>query len=142
MNRINFNDRRYDDIIHLPHHVSTTHPPMPVSTRAAQFLPFAALSGFEGAIEETGRYTEQKAELDEDARGALDEKLLEIQAHLDAHPGEALSVSVTFFVPDESKAGGEYITVTENLKKIDGYGHALLMQGGRRIPMADILDIL
>lgn len=141
MNTAGHNDKRYDDIIHLPHHVSNVHPPMAISVRAAQFLPFAALSGFEGAIRETGRLTEQRVELEEDARALLDEKLMEIQADLARHPKGAQQVKITFFVPDERKEGGTYITVTGGLKRVDTDAGTLVMQDGRRIAAEDILDI-
>ena len=127
MNTAGHNDKRYDDIIHLPHHVSNVHPPMAISVRAAQFLPFAALSGFEGAIRETGRLTEQRVELEE--------------ADLARHPKGARQVKITFFVPDERKEGGTYITVTGGLKRVDTDAGTLVMQDGRRIAAEDILDI-
>lgn len=94
----------YDDIIHLPHHVSSVHPPMSLHDRAAQFSPFAALSGFEGEIRETERLTEGKIELDEEEAGRLDERLRQIRQHLSVCP----RVSLTWFLPDERKNGGSY----------------------------------
>ena len=86
MNQHDADSHRYDDIIHLPHHVSTAHPPMPAADRAAQFSPFAALTGHEAAIRETARLTDERAELDENAKGVLDEKLRMIQARKSPSP--------------------------------------------------------
>lgn len=128
---------RYDDIIHLPHHTSATHPPMPVADRAAQFSPFAALTGHEAAIKETARLTCERAELDEYAKAALDHKLRIVQARLAEQP----EITVTCFQPDSQKTGGNYITVTGKVKKIDVYRHILFMTDGLRIPVEDIFEI-
>ena len=97
-------NNRYDEIINLPHHVSKTRPQMPMSDRAAQFAPFAALTGYDSAIKETGRLTDEKIELDEEALTALDMKY---QLLMDAFD-DAPEVTITFFQPDERKAGGKY----------------------------------
>jgi len=128
---------RYDDIIHLPHHVSATHPQMPVSDRAAQFSPFAALTGHGAAIKEAARLTDEKVELDESTRALLDNKLRLVQEMLAERP----AITVTYFQPDNEKAGGSYITVTGNVKKIDVYGKFLLMMDGLRIPIDEIFEI-
>ena len=95
----------YDDIINLPHHVSTRHPQMSMYDRAAQFSPFAALTGYDDAIQETGRLTEQKIELDEETLEKLDERFQILQEHL----GEQPEVRFTYFKPDERKEGGAYL---------------------------------
>ena len=92
----------YDDIIHLPHPTSSKHPRMPIADRAAIFSPFAALAGHSAAIAETARLTNQKAELDEDARAELDRR----QAVLLEQIGQQPEVTVTWFQPDERKDGG------------------------------------
>ena len=97
-------NNRYDEIINLPHHVSTTRPQMPMSDRAAQFAPFAALTGYDSAIKETGRLTDEKIELDEEALTALDMKYQLLMDVFDDAP----EVTITFFQPDERKAGGKY----------------------------------
>ena len=97
-------ERTYEDIINLPHHVSAVHPPMPLSDRAAQFAPFAALTGYGEVIKETARQTDRKPELTEDEKQALDYKL-QMAVSL---PGEKPMVTVTYFVPDRKKAGGSY----------------------------------
>ena len=127
----------YEDIIHLPHHVSGTHPPMPAASRAAQFAPFAALSGFEDAVRETARLTEEKRELDEDARNRLDEKLRMLQDKIK----DKQEVEITYFRPDGKKEGGAYATVKGYLKKADIYGRKLVMHDGTRIDAGDILEI-
>ena len=101
-------NNRYDEIINLPHHVSPTRPQMPMSDRAAQFAPFAALTGYDAAIKETGRLTDERVELDKEALTALDMKY---QLLMDAL-NEAPKVTITYFQPDERKAGGKYITAT------------------------------
>lgn len=128
---------RYDDIIHLPHHVSKTHPQMPVSDRAAQFAPFAALTGHDAAIRETARLTEEKAELDENAKMIIDEKLRFVQETLPAKP----EITVTYFQPDEKKAGGKYMTASGNVKKIDMYKGLIIMTDGLKIPFDDIYEV-
>ena len=95
-------NNRYDEIINLPHHVSKTRPQMPMSDRAAQFAPFAALTGYDSAIKETGRLTDEKIELDEEALTALDMKYQLLMDTFDDAP----EVTITYFQPDERKAGG------------------------------------
>lgn len=128
---------RYDDIIRFPHPVSKVHPPMSRINRAAQFSPFAALTGYEDAIAETGRLTDTRIEMEEDARSLLDEKLRQIQEQT----AGLAEVSVTYFVPDNRKAGGSYVTVRNQIKKIDSYDRVLVMQDGARIALKDIVEI-
>lgn len=127
----------YDDIIHLPRHVSAVHPPMPMADRAAQFSPFAALSGYGDAIRESARLTGRRIELDEDAQAALDEKL----GLLAGAEGESPEISVTYFLPDRKKSGGAYVTAAGRLKKLDGARRVLRLQCGTEIPLEDILEI-
>ena len=108
---------KYREIIDLPHHVSKTRPQMPMSDRAAQFAPFAALTGYDAAIKETGRLTDERIELDEEALTALDMKY---QLLMDAFD-DAPEVTITYFQPDERKAGGKYITATSAVKKVDDF---------------------
>ena len=137
MENKNSDIHRYDDIIQLPHLVSKTHPQMPVSDRAAQFAPFAALTGHDAAIRETARLTEEKAELDENAKMIIDEKLRFVQETLSDQP----KVTVTYFKPDEKKAGGKYITVSGSVRKIDMYKGLIIMMDDISIPFVDIYDI-
>lgn len=128
---------KYDDIIHLPHHVSGRHPQMPLSSRAAQFSPFAALTGHEAAIRETARLTESFAEPDEDRKALLDWQLLRIRENLDQAP----ECEITYFQPDEKKGGGTYLTVSGKIKKIDGYGRQILFADGTALPIERISSI-
>lgn len=128
---------RYEDIIHLPHHVSLSHPPMPVRDRAAQFAPFAALTGYEAAIRETARLTEEKIELDESSLAALDVKLQIIKEQIDFRP----VIAVTYFKPDRKKQGGAYVTIKEGVKKIDDHARVLVMEDGEKIPFDDIVGM-
>ena len=128
---------KYNTIMNLQHHVSKTRPQMPMSDRAAQFAPFAALTGYDSAIKETGRLTAERIELDEEALTALDMKY---QLLMDAL-NEAPKVTITYFQPDERKAGGKYITATGAVKKVDDFERRITMQDGAKIPMDDVLSI-
>ena len=127
----------YEDIINLPHHVSKTRPQMSMLDRAAQFSPFAALTGYDAAIKETGRLTDEKIEMDEDRKTALDMKQTYLIEMLDEQP----EISITYFLPDTKKSGGAYVTVTGNLKRFDEYERLLILTNGKKIPMDDIADI-
>lgn len=127
----------YEDIIHLPHHVSTRHTPMSAIDRAAQFSPFAALTGYEAMIEETGRLTDTQIELDEGGKAMVNEKLQRIAESIDAQP----RITVTWFRPDERKSGGAYVNTTGCVKKIDLYERLLLMMDGIQIPISRIYHI-
>lgn len=131
-------NHNYEDIINLPHHVSTTHPHMPIADRAAQFSAFAALTGYEEVIREAGRLTEERSETAEDARVILDEKLRMLQERIEEQPEAA----ITYFCPDEKKAGGSYVTVRGRVKRIDVYERMLVMTDGTRIAVGEIVDIL
>lgn len=128
---------KYDEIIDLPHHVSKTRPQMPMSDRAAQFSPFAALTGYDSAIKETGRLTDEKIELGEESLTALNARyqmLMDVLA-------EGPEVRITYFKPDERKAGGAYVTITGAIRKIDDFEQIIIMQDGTRIPMDDVLSL-
>ena len=127
----------YEDILNLPHHVSKTRPQMSMLDRVAQFSPFAALTGYDDAIKETGRLTDEKIEMDEDRKAALDMK----QAYLIEMIDEQPEISITYFLPDAKKSGGAYVTVTGNLKRFDEYERLLILTDGKKIPMDDIADI-
>ncbi len=127
----------YDDIINLPHHQSAPRPHMSAYDRAAQFSPFAALTGYEDAVIETARLTDKKVELDEYDKAALNERLNMIQDTLDEQP----EVSITYFLPDKRKSGGAYVTVTGGVKKIDEYEHIVVMLDATKIPIDDIAEI-
>ena len=127
----------YDDIINLPHHVSKNHPPMPMMNRAAQFAPFAALTGYDTVINETGRLTDGFIELDENKKEQLNRKIAELMEEIDERP----LVTITFFKPDERKTGGSYSTVSGQLKNVDEFHHALIMEDETVIPFNCIFDI-
>ena len=130
-------NNRYNEIINLPHHVSKTRPQMPMSDRAAQFAPFAALTGYDAAIKETGRLTDEKIEMDEEALNILNMKFQILVDSLDDEP----EVTFTYFKPDERKAGGAYLEVTGTVKKVDDFERLIVMQNGTKMPMDDILNI-
>ena len=124
----------YDDIIDLPHPTSAKHPRMPMADRAAQFSPFAALVGHGAAIRETARLTDRKIELTEEEKAVLDEKLCLL---LDTG-GEAV---FTYFLPDEKKNGGAYVTAVGSIKKLDLLKRRVVLTGGAVIPLEDISEI-
>lgn len=128
---------KYEDIIHLPHPDSPKHPRMSLYDRAAQFSPFAALTGHSAAIEETGRLTDQRMELDEYEMARVDAELQRLQELLPGRP----TASITYFVPDERKNGGSYQTVTGEVKRIDAVNGVIQMADRRCIPIADVFSI-
>lgn len=130
-------EEKYADIIGLPHHRSPTRPPMSNYDRAAQFSPFAALTGYDAAVAETARLTDSRIELTEDKKQLLDEKL-HLLLDMAAHPP---AVRITRFIPDERKAGGSYETVTCRVASVDTYEGCVVLTDKRRIPIADISDI-
>lgn len=105
----------YDDIINLPHHTSPTRPRMAIIDRAAQFAPFAALTGYDSAIDETSRLTDQQSELSDSEKRQLDTNLLILSQRIKEHP----MVEIEYFRPDKRKSGGAYISVSAKIKDID-----------------------
>ena len=128
----------YDDIINLPRPVSKKHPPMAMAKRAAQFLPFAALTGFEAEIEEAARLTQAAPELGEDALAALDEQLSLLRQRLREQP----AVTVTCFVPDERKAGGRFETLTGTVRRLDEPNRVLVLADGTKIDLDTVVELL
>lgn len=129
--------KTYDDIIHLPRHVSKKHPQMALSDRAAQFSPFAALTGHGAAIKETARLTDERIQLDEYMINVLSDRLQIIADRLKEKP----EVMITYFQPDEKKNGGAYVTATGTVKKIDAYERIVVMTDRQEIPIDDIVGI-
>lgn len=127
----------YDDIIEMPHHQSATRPHMSNHDRAAQFAPFAALTGYDAAVKETARLTEEKLELDDSEKAILNKKLQIIRENM----GGDAEVTITYFMPDEKKTGGSYISYTGCVRKIDAYGAILIMTDKTRIPIEQIREI-
>ncbi len=128
---------KYDDIINLPHHVSTMRHRMSMLERAAQFQSFRALTGYEDAVQETSRLTEDRVELTEDEKSILDRKLQSLADRISSKP----QITVTWFRPDQKKTGGAYVTTTGQLKKINDFAGVLILMSGERIVIEDILDI-
>lgn len=128
---------KYGDIINLPHHVSAVRTHISMQDRAAQFSPFAALTGYEAVLKEASRLTSEKIELDENALEFLDKKLNYILDKRNEHP----IVTLTYFVPDERKTGGEYLTVTGTLKKADLYRCELILSDDTAVPISEIISI-
>lgn len=126
---------RYDDIIDLPHPASQRHPQMPLADRAAQFSPFAALTGLDAALQETARLTDQRITLDEYEQAELDKTLQALREAALQHP----AVEITYFQPDARKAGGQYVTSVGHVKRIAEYEQQLILTEGTSIPLAEII---
>lgn len=126
----------YDDIINLPHHVSKRHPQMSLYNRAAQFAPFAALSGHDDAIEETARLTDEQREMAQAESEELNRKL----AYL-IHRNETTPVDIIYFQPDSRKRGGSYRTLSGMVKRIDDIEGRIVMTDGTAIPLDAVSDI-
>lgn len=159
-----YDEHKYDDIINLPHHVSSKHPPMPALDRAAQFSPFAALTGHTEAIKETARLTEEQIELDEDSKEILNEQLLLLKnsikngntrnnrnnnenienseaSEVFEDPTALPEVTVTYFKPDEKKTGGSYVTFTGTVKKFNEYERTIIFDSGETILIDRLIKI-
>lgn len=131
------NEHKYDDIINLEHHVSKVHKQMSLENRSAQFAPFAALTGYEDEVKETERITEERIEIDEEARNILDAKINLIQNKIKEHP----KITIIYFIPDNKKKGGKYQSITENIKKIDTYNKFIILDNDIKISIDEIIDI-
>ena len=127
----------YNDILPLPHPVSRKHPRMAVADRAAQFSPFAALTGYDDAVREAARLTDRRLELDEYEQQALNDRLQQILSRLPKQP----VVRITYFRPDSCKEGGAYVTVNGVIKRLDTVEREIRLVDGTRIPIEDIWDI-
>ena len=128
---------KYDDIINLPHHESKKHPRMSKEARAAQFAPFAALTGYDDVIKETARLTSERIEINEELKAILDAKLQIIHDKISSKP----EVTFTYFVPDTKKDGGEYVTVIGNVIKIDEFNQKVILENKTEIPISEIVEI-
>ena len=127
----------YEDIVDLPPHISKKHPQPSRMDRAARYSPFAAITGYEEMVLEEARVTEERIELDETTKAALNEKLQLILEHLDEEP----EVTVTYFEPDLRKSGGAYVSVTGAVKRIDSYERVVQMADGKKIWIENIYGI-
>lgn len=130
-------EHRYDDIINLPHHVSKKHPPMSLLNRAAQFSPFAALTGHSEAVQETARLTDSFIELGEDRKRQLDEQLQRIRENLEREP----EIEAVYFQPDDKKDGGAYVTVCGRVKRISEYERRIIFTDGTSLPIDYLFSI-
>ena len=130
-------EQKYADIINMPHHTSQTRPRMSMINRAAQFSPFAALTGYDAAVKETARLTDDQIELDECAKEMLSDKLQIITEHLDDMP----QITFIYFEPDKKKSGGAYCSVTGQVKEIDEYERIVVLADGTKIPIHHIYEI-
>ncbi|MCM1120775.1 MAG: YolD-like family protein [bacterium] len=130
---------KYEDILYLPHPVSRRHPQMPLQDRAAQFAPFAALTGHDEAVKETARLTDSYIELEEGQRERLDQRLSLLIKALRENPAQEPIITVTCFKPDEKKDGGAYVPVCGRVKKVDAYRRELVLKDGTALPMGNII---
>jgi hypothetical protein len=126
---------QYDDIIRLPHHVSSTRPRMSAIDRAAQFSPFAALTGYDTSIKESARLTDARIELDDSQKEEISEKLRLVTGQLDAE------IKITYFLPDTKKTGGKYVLAAGAVKKVDEYERMIIMGDGKQIPIDEVIDV-
>ncbi|MBQ9511073.1 MAG: hypothetical protein IJR55_05225 [Clostridia bacterium] len=132
---------KYDDIIQLPHHVSSRRKHMSNYERAAQFSPFAALTGYEDIISETARLTDERVELSDEYREAIERKLQKIYDNLEEDPEVNPEVNIVYFSADEKKSGGKYITVSGRIKYVDEIERTIAMRGGDKIYIDDIYGV-
>lgn len=130
-------NNKYEDIINMPHHVSRKHPQMSLYARSAQFAPFAALTGYGEAVEETERVTDSKREIDEELKIDLDRKLQWIRENLK----NKAKVTFTYFIPDARKDGGSYQTITGVVKRIDEYNEKIILEDENEIYISETIDI-
>lgn len=131
------NGHKYDKIKNHPRHVSQRHPQLSRASYAARFSPFAALTGYDDIVKEVARSTNEKYDLDEDAKLRLSNRLSVVLEHLEEKP----EVSITYFEPDRKKTGGEYITVTGTVKNFDEIDRIIVMTDGKKIPVDELLDV-
>ena len=127
----------YSDILHVPRPEPKYHKRMPLADRAAQFSPFAALTGFYGVIEETGRTTDKKMALDEREKERINRQLNYLNNQINSHP----RVKITYFLPDKTKDGGKYVVTSGRIRKINEYENCIILQNGVKINFDDIRDI-
>lgn len=133
----NNDDHRYDDMIDLPHHVSTKHPQMSLYERAAQFSAFKALTGYEDCVTEAARLTGERIDLDDASMSLLNGKVQILQDSIKSRP----NITITYFVPDKKKTGGEYVTASGSIKRIDEVERVIIFSDGKVIQIDDVIDI-
>lgn len=131
------NEQNYEDIIHMTHPTSKNHSRMAAIDRAAQFSPFAALTGYEAEVKEAARLTDRRVELDEYEKMELDRRFQILREHL----SDRAEVTFTCFVPDDRKKGGTYVTLSGCVKKIDDYEHRIVLTDGRKIDLKEVASM-
>lgn len=127
----------YEDIVNLPPHISKKHPQPTMLERAARFAPFAAITGYEEMVLEEARVTEERVELSEGAKATLNKKLSILKDNLSMSP----EVTVTYFEPDQRKAGGAYLTCSGVIRRVDEHNHLIQMMNGKQILMDEIYEL-
>jgi len=130
-------NNNYDDIIDLPHHVSSRHARMSRENRAAQFAPFAALTGYDASVREEARLTGAKLPLTDEQIDIMNAKMAFLTEKASEHP----EISLTFFLADDRKEGGKYVTVTDRLNRIDTVEGVLILSKRNKIALDDILNV-
>lgn len=128
---------RYAELLYLPHHTSSRHPPMPRENRAAQFAPFAALTGHVDAVAETARLTQPRAALDESMIAELDARIGQLRAQIGTQP----AAEITYFVPDHKKEGGAYVTVRGRVCKIRDFEKQIVLEDGTIVLVEQVMDL-
>lgn len=131
------NSHQYDDIINLPHHISKNRPQMSLRDRAAQFAPFAALTGYDEAVRETARLTDRKEELSDEDIALLNQQIQLLIENIKSHP----QVKITYFVPDERKDGGRYETITATVRRIDTFEKLIVFDDKTKLSIDQISNI-
>ena len=131
------NKDNYEDIINLPHYEPKKHPRMSIESRAAQFAPFAALTGYDDAVKETARITYDRIEIDEGLKSVINNKLQVILNNIKDKP----KVTFTYFIYDKKKSGGKYITVTGNVNKIDKVNNYVILTDKTKVPTNEITEV-
>ena len=129
-------DKKYEEIINMPHHVSFNHPHMSNYDRAAQFAPFAALTGYDALIKEMARMTNKKIKISSDKAEEISNKLSYLKEHLN----EEITIIITYFKKDKKKEGGEYLSINGFIQKIDDYRKTIKIND-QTIKFSDIYDI-
>lgn len=128
---------KYDDIINLPHYEPKYHPRMSKYKRSAQFAPFAALVGYDEQVQECSRLTDKRLEIDDELKEKINNKLNKINELIKNSP----EVEITYFIPDEKKDGGKYITEKGNVKRIDYINRFIKLTDNKKIILDDLIDI-
>ncbi len=132
-------NKKYLDIINLPHHVSKKHEKMSLELRAAQFAPFSALTGYKEIINETERYTDTRKQLNEEEKNMLDYKIQLIKKYIDLK--KELILIFIYFIPDNKKNGGKYKEIIGKVTKIDEYNQLIILENKIEIPIKEIVEI-